>query len=133
MRTISRSTSPSLSAIISWWRAHRGSAGLTRGLIGAEILSPAVVCELQGHAEVAPLQERDDGLKVVAVLARNADLVALDGRLDLDLRFLDRLDDLPGFLRRNPLLHLHGLPHGGSRGRLDLAELERLDGHTALD
>ena len=62
----------------------------------------------------------------------DADLVGLDGGLDLELLVLDRLDDLLGLLRRDALLDLDGLADGAQRGRLDLLVVERLDGDPRL-
>jgi len=47
-----------------------------------------VIGELQRDAEVLGLEEGDDGLEVVAVLAGDAHLLLLDRRLDPDLRVL---------------------------------------------
>src|SRR5436190_20599535 len=52
-------------------------------------LRTAVVRELERDAEVLFLDQRDDLLQIVAVLAGHAHLVLLDGGLDLDLAVLD--------------------------------------------
>src|SRR5687768_12781842 len=62
-----------------------------------------VVGELHVDAEVAALQHLDDGLQVVPVLARDADLLPLDRGLDLELAVLDDLHDLPRLLRGDAL------------------------------
>src|SRR5947209_6810335 len=55
----------------------------------------AIVRELHVEVEGAVAQDLDGGLKVILVLALDADLVPLDGRLDLDPA---RLEDLYDFL-----------------------------------
>src|SRR6185503_17733234 len=86
----------------------------------------AIVDELQSDVEVGLLQHRDDGLKVVAFLGGDANLVALDLRLDA-LRALvaDELGDLLGVLAADALFDgaadLVGLAAG-----LRLASVERL-------
>ena len=64
--------------------------------------SVAEVLELQGDAEVAVLQRRDDGLEVVALLAGDAELIALGLGLDaLQAEVLDELVELAGLVRRD--------------------------------
>src|SRR5439155_3917720 len=91
-----------------------------------------VVGELHVDAEVGVLQHAHDGLQVVLVLARDADLVPLDGGLDLELAALDDLHDLAGLLRGDALLQRDGLPRGPAQGLLHRAEGQRLQGHAAL-
>src|SRR5207249_602196 len=83
-------------------------------------------------AEVALLQEPDHLLEVVAVLARDADLVLLDRGLHLELRVLDEADDLPRLLDRDPLLERDLLLERPAGGLLDLAIRERLERYAAL-
>src|ERR1700728_429337 len=65
----------------------------------------AVVDELQRHLEVGLFQHRDDGLQVVALLAGDADLVALDLGLDgLGTLVANELGDLLGILAVDALL-----------------------------
>src|SRR5699024_8613921 len=99
--------------------------------------SSAVVGELQVGIHVGALEQRDDGLEVVAALARHAQLVSLDLRLDA----LGALvaDDLRHLLRRlaaQPLLD-QGLEAVLLAGRLRLgavlAGVERLQRDAALD
>ena len=60
------------------------------------------VAELEGDVEVLLLQGGDDRLQVVALLARDADLVALGLGLDaLEAEVLDRLVDLLGVVGRD--------------------------------
>src|SRR2546422_6285416 len=91
-----------------------------------------VVRELDRDAEVALLQEPDHLLEVVAVLARDADLVLLDRGLHLELRVLDEADDLPRLLDRDPLLERDLLLERPAGGLLDLAIRERLERYAAL-
>src|SRR5690606_40723615 len=66
----------------------------------------AHVHELQRDIQVLALQQRDDGLQVVAALRLHAQLVALDLRLDrLGALVADDLGDLLGVLTRDALLH----------------------------
>src|ERR1700682_4489511 len=62
----------------------RNSDSIRRG-----ILVRAVIGELNVDAEIVALDECDDLLQRVAVLAADADHVALDGGLDLLLAVLD--------------------------------------------
>src|SRR5258705_11610635 len=65
----------------------------------------AVVDELQRYVEVGLLQKGYDGLKVVALLGGNPDLVALDLGLDaLGSLVADELGDLLGVLAGDALL-----------------------------
>src|SRR5436190_24138456 len=87
---------------------------------GSSTRSPAtrndlpVVGELQGDPEVLALEQRDDVLQVVLLLAGHAKLVALDLRLDtLGSLVADLLGDLLGLVRGDALHdragHLVGL------------------------
>src|SRR3990170_7702821 len=94
--------------------------GLIRGL-GTLFLGPRaeraapnglrapVVGELEFYGEILPLEELDDGLEIVPVLARHTNLVRLDGCLDPDLRILDGLHHLFGLVLGDPLLEGHPL------------------------
>src|SRR5882724_10105644 len=95
-------------------------------------LHAPVVRELDRDSEVLVPQQRDDLLEVVAVLARDADLVGLDRRLHLDLRVLGDPDDLLGLLDRNPLLERDLLAERAARRLLHLAVGERLERHPTL-
>src|SRR5258707_8972782 len=65
----------------------------------------AVVDELQRYVEVGLLQKGYDGLKVVALLGGNTDLVALDLGFDaLGSLVADELGDLLGVLTGDALL-----------------------------
>ena len=86
-----------------------------------------------GTPKSPPRSSVMDLLQVVLVPSRDAHLVGLDRGLDLELAVLDRLDDLLGLLDRDSLLDLDDLADGAARRRLDLLEVERLDGDPALD
>src|SRR5690606_38529437 len=60
--------------------------------------SVAEVVELQRHAELMGTQQGNRLLQVIALLAGHPDLLALDGRLHLELGILDMRDDLLGQL-----------------------------------
>src|SRR5690606_8253305 len=93
----------------------------------------AVVRELDGEVEVGALHQCDDGLQVVARLARHAQLVALDLHLDaLGALIADELAQLLG------LLGADALPEGAVdldvlAGLAWLAGLEGLEADAALD
>ena len=99
----------------------------TTASVGAE------VGELQVDADVLAAEQGHDLLQGVAVLADDADRVALDAGLRLLLRVLDRRDDHLGLLGRDALHQLDLLPHAGVGGRLDLLVLEVLQRDAALD
>src|SRR5690606_30002803 len=88
----------------------------------------AVVDELQRDVQVRTLEHRDDGLQVVAALARDADLVARDRGLDA-LRPLvaHELGDLLGVLARDALLdaRLEAVLLAGRPGLAAVEGLER--------
>src|SRR5438270_8707402 len=67
----------------------------------------------------------DGGLEVVAFLARDAQLVALDRDLDLELAVLDLAHQALGELLVDALLEQHGLAHRVARGLFGWLELER--------
>src|ERR1700687_697542 len=94
------------------------------------VVSP-VVDELQRDVEVRTLQQRDDGLQVVALLGRDADLVALDLGLDaLGSLVADELGDLLGVLTIDTLLEASADLVGLARC-LRLAGVEGLHGNVA--
>src|SRR5438876_4279393 len=64
-------------------------------------LGRPVVRELQRHPQILRLDEGDDGLEIVAVLARYAQLILLDGGLDAYLGILDEAYDLLGLVHGN--------------------------------
>src|SRR6516164_9622362 len=92
-----------------------------------------VVDELQRHVQVCLLQHRDDGLQIVTLLAGDADLVALDLRLDvLGPLIADELGDLLGVLAADALLEGAG-DLVGLAGGLRLTGVERLQADVAAD
>src|SRR5262245_17495275 len=91
-----------------------------------------VVRELERDAEVLLFQHRDDLLKIVAVLARDAHLIFLDRGLHANLAVLDEAHDLLGALDRDPLLERDLLAERTARALLDLTVRERLQRHAAL-
>ena len=98
-----------------------------QSLVGAE------VGELEVDAEVSAAEHGHDLLEDVAVFAGDADGVALDGGLGLELGVLDGGDDLLGLLGGDALLELDLLADGGVGGGLELFELEVLERDAALD
>ena len=72
-------------------------------------------------------------LEDVLVLGDDADGVALDGGLGLELGLLDHGYDLFGGVRVNALLELDFLADAGVGGGLDLFVFEVLEGDAALD
>src|SRR5579883_1469474 len=81
--------------------------------------SVAEVVELQRQIELRAAQQLDRGLQVVALLAGDPHLLALNAGLHLELRVLDETRDLPAGLRIDPLLEEHLLA-GGGKGDLGL-------------
>src|SRR5258707_9365156 len=67
----------------------------------------------------------DGGLEIVAFLARDAQLVALDRHLDLELAVLDLAHQALGELLVDALLEQHGLANRVARRLLGRLELER--------
>src|SRR5258705_2092025 len=78
-------------------------------------LGRAVVRELQRDAQILGFHEGDDGLEIVAILARHAHLILLARRLDADLGVLDEAHDLLGFVHANAVLQRDALAHGSLR------------------
>src|ERR1700733_10288986 len=86
--TASAPNSRSMAARSSWSRSKTSFAVdvatvLTCGLQPAGRSARTVIRELHIDAEVAPLQQRDDFLQRIAVLAGDPDAVALDRGLNL--------------------------------------------------
>ena len=82
----------------------RCAGAMAISVLPTPAVSP-VVDELQRDVEVGLLQHGDDGLKVVALLGADADLVALDLGLDaLGALVADQLGDLLGVLAVDALL-----------------------------
>src|ERR1035438_4236430 len=64
----------------------------------------AVVGKLQFQTHILAAQQGDDGLQLVAVLARYSHRIALDAGLRLPLRVLDQANDLLGLFDGDALL-----------------------------
>src|SRR5215510_9612790 len=111
-------------SVVRWTFMAGGSIPCKRAGLDA-----AVVRELEGDAEVFLAQHRDDLLQIVAVLARHADLVLLNGRLHPELGVLDHPDDLARLLDGNPLLEIDLLLESPAGRRLHLAIGEGLERH----
>src|ERR1700730_3256563 len=79
--------------------------------------SVAEIIELQWNADIRFAQEGDGLLQVVTLLARYSDLVALDLRLDFQLRVLDQARYFPTRVSIDAMLQYHQLL--GS-GKIDL-------------
>src|SRR3990167_8432737 len=122
----------SQTALRCWAVSERGppAALLPRvSLRGAPSRAPlrgAVVRELERDPEVLRLRERDDGLEVVTVLARDPHLLLLDRGLDADLGVLDEAHDLLGLLHGDAVLERDALAHGSAGRGLGVLDRERL-------
>ena len=94
----------------------------------------AEVLELHGDAEVGALEQCDHRLQVVALLAVDPDRVALGLAGDaLRALLLDQPVDLAGLVRRDADLDGGDLAHGVLGRLLDVAVVEALERHAALD
>src|SRR5258708_951715 len=71
---------------------------------------------LQRLLDLHSAQMGDRGLEVVALLARDAQLVALDGDLNLELAVLDLAHEALGELLVDTLFEEDDLTHGVARG-----------------
>ncbi len=87
----------------------------------------AEVHELQRQIEVASADRLDRALQVVALLARDADLIAHDLRLHLQLGVLHDLDEIASPVRIDALLQLDLLLGAAARPGLDRAEIDGLE------
>src|SRR5579872_947600 len=83
--------------------------------------SVAEVVELQRQVDLRAAQQLDRRLQIVALLAGDADLLALDAGLDLELRVLDEARYLPAGLGIDALPEEHLLT---GRGEVDLGLLD---------
>src|SRR5690606_18481328 len=81
------------------------------------------IVELQRKLELLAAQQRHRGLQVVALLAVDAQLVAIDLGVDLELGVLELALDLLGQFALDALAHRHLLPRAGDVG-VDFAELQ---------
>ena len=85
-----------------------------KALIAASMLAAAAPAFAQ--EVIVTAQRRNDLLQNVAVAARDAHGVALNRRLHLELRVLDELDDLFGFVLRDTLLQGNSLANRSAQG-----------------
>ncbi len=76
--------------------------------------SVAEVLVLQRQVNVGILHQSDDGLKIITLLATDAQLVALDSGLHFELAAFDHLDELPRQVRVDPFAHDDLLPGLGA-------------------
>src|SRR5271166_1924338 len=108
------------------------------GIVGygrIQIFAPSVgsvIGELHVNAEIALPQHGNDFLKCIAVLAADANQIALNGGLNFFLRILDKLDDFARLLNRDTLLHGDALADGRSGRFFDGAISQRLQRNTAF-
>src|SRR5207244_4699620 len=103
------------SALASWLRPSARTATYVewvpppsphsrRWAFFSRLLVRAIVGELKGDAQILRFDEGNDGLEIVAALARDAHLLFLDGGLHPDLVVLDEAHDLVGLLLGNAVL-----------------------------
>src|SRR6267142_595258 len=85
------------------------------------------------NAKVLFLQLGDDFLECIAVAAGNPNYVSLNGRLDFDLRVLDKLHDFFRLFLRNALLYLSSLPYRTTRSRFDSAVVQSFQWNAAAN
>src|SRR5262249_10302372 len=115
-------STPSITSLSTWFF---GQPSVTRGTRRGSVTS---VRQLDRDAEVPIPQRLDHGLEIVLLLAGDSDLVALDRRLNLELRILHELHDLARLLDRDALLEIDLLLRGARGSGLDGAPAERLQG-----
>src|SRR5262245_51604161 len=109
--TPSSSWRPTTSAASSGTRRRTKTRRKPRRLLSA------VVAEVQRDPEVLLAQRSYRFLEIIARRRRDADLVALDGRLNFfQLLFLDVLHDLPGGVDRDALLDRINSADGSAGG-----------------
>ena len=80
---------------------------------------------LQRQFDLHRLHVGDRVLKIVALLAGHAQLIALDRDLDFQLCVLDFLDQLFGKVAVHALFHQNGLAQRVARGAFRVLEVER--------
>src|SRR5689334_17699354 len=125
-RTIScppRASTPSMTSLSTWFF---GQPSVTRWTRRGAV---TVVGELHRDPELVLAEQLHHGLQLVLLLPADADLIALDRHLDLQLRVLHELHDLPALVDRDPLLEPDVLLRAARRPGLDLAPFERLQRH----
>src|SRR5262249_53829097 len=124
-----RASTPSMISESTWFFGQPSVSRCTR-----EPTAPSVaeVDELHRDGEVLPAQPLHHGLQVVALLPRDADLVALDRRLHLELRVLHQLHDLARLVDRDALLQVDRLLRGPRGSGLGVLEGHALERHLPL-
>src|ERR1019366_10377544 len=104
---------------VGWRRAGGPSAKSGSSRRSILPLSASEIRELTWNAEVRAAQEGDGGLQIVLLLARDAQLLALDRNLYFQLAVLDGLHDFPRLFGGNALADRHDLSHGALGRGLD--------------
>src|SRR5687768_15467995 len=94
----------------------------------AEVLELKLELELLG-----PAQQRDGRLQVVALLTADSDAALVNGRLHLDLRIFQDLNDLLRLLGLDAFLDLDAELGGAFRALGRLTDFEVLQAHFAAD
>src|ERR1700746_2070077 len=123
-RTGSASPASPRCATIAWSRSRiRRSAVSVRAsstpprICAARLReSVAEVRELQRHFQLRPAQQRNRRLQVIALLAADAYLLALNARLDLELRVFHQARDLAAGAGVDPVAQHHFLLRTRGRG-----------------
>src|SRR5262245_11032575 len=124
--------SPWARTAIPKWRGTRRSPR-SRGRPSGRPLPP-IVAELQCDAEVLFSQQTHHFLQIVSGPRADAQLIALNRRLDLlQLRILDELDDVPRLFGGDSLLQRDLLTHRAVGGRLRRASRQILHWHIAAN
>src|SRR5205807_10641718 len=106
-------------------------AALTAALHSRRDTSVAEIVELQRAVELGAAQQRDRRLQLVALLAGDPYLLALQARLHLELRVLDGAHDLASRLLVDAVPQRHFLVRGRER-RLRFLHLETAEIDAAL-
>ena len=97
-------------------------------IIGASVPEVDV---LEGESEVHRLHFDDDGLKVIALLTRNPDLITLDRDLDLELHAFDVLDEFLGCILCDALVEGERRLVPTATDLLWFSTRDRLEGYVA--
>src|SRR5215470_3322055 len=101
----------------------RASSTPPKNYVGRLRGSVAEVRELQRHVELCAAQQRNRRLQVIALLAADAYFIALDARLDLELRVLHQPRDVAAGVGIDAVAQHHFLLRGRERG-LRLLDLQ---------
>src|SRR5262245_9190016 len=122
-----RVRTPSMTSVSTWFFGQPRVTTCTRRRL--DTCSITEVDELHRDPEVAVAQQLDHALQVVALLPGHAHLIGLDGRLDLELRILDQLDDLARLVGGDAFLEREVLLRAAARPGLDRFLGQRLQRH----